>query len=140
MPKNNKIIFEENEKDLNEFVDYKDDGIKLSATRKRKLQKKWRGRAKKKSNKLSEKQIKLILSQKGKMSTRECAEWFTEKMHGIYRISHQTVWKYWNNKVAKGCFEEQTDIHDILDAMMNGDDINIEETLNKIENKEIKIN
>ena len=44
-------------------------------------------RAKKKSFKLSEKQVEMIRSQKGKMSIRQICEWYKKKHHNIHTVS-----------------------------------------------------
>jgi hypothetical protein len=48
-------------------------------------------RAKKKTYKLSEKQVEMIRSQKGKRSVRETARWFQEQTHFVFKVSPSMV-------------------------------------------------
>ena len=78
-----------------------------------------RVRAKKKSYKLTPKQVEMIRSQKGKMSIREICKWFKEKHHGIHRVSPGLVCRILNNQIHKPK-EDSISIYDLLESD-NGD-------------------
>lgn len=117
-----------------EYVEVIDPSIKMCEKKKKRMRSEFRKRAKRRKNKLTPKQIDLIMSQKGKMSAAACAEWFYEKMHYHFKISRQTVWWYWNKRVQ----EESIDMIDLLDQIEESDE-DIESYIEKIENKEIKV-
>lgn len=71
-----------------------------------------RVRAKKKSYKLTEKHVKMIRSQKGKMSVREICKWFARKTHYVYKVSPGMVSLIHNNKAHK--IDDGPDIYDMI--------------------------
>ena len=74
------------------------------------------------------------MSQTGKMSAGECAEWFYEKMNYHFKIHRSTVWRHWN----KPSQNKVVDIHDLLDKIDKGE-IEIEDFTKKIDNKEVEV-
>lgn len=119
-----------------EYIEVVDDNIPMGFKKRLRMRTEFRKRAKRRKNKLTPKQIELIMSQKGKMSTQECADWFHEKMNYKFSITKMTVWNYWNGKARKK--EESVNVLDLLDEM-ESEDISIEEVVEKIESDEIKI-
>ena len=117
-----------------EYIEVIDDSIKMCEKKRKRMRTEFRKRAKRRKNKLTPKQIELIMSQKGKMSAGQCAEWFYEKMHFHFKITRQTVWWYWNKKAE----EKSIDMLDLLDKLEEGGE-DIETYIEKIENKEIKV-
>ena len=117
-----------------EYIEITDESIRMCEKKRKRMRSEFRKRAKRRKNKLTPKQIELIMSQKGKMSAGACAEWFYEKMHYHFKISRQTVWWHWNRETT----EESIDMIDLLDKIEEGDE-DIEAYIEKIENKEIKV-
>lgn len=115
-----------------EYLEVLDPSIKMTRMKKLRMRTEFKKRANRKKKKLTPKQIELIMSQKGKMSTQECADWFFEKMHFHFKISSMTVWRYWNGKSGK----KKMDVHDLLDKM-DDEDLSVEEIVEKLENEEL---
>jgi fido (protein-threonine AMPylation protein) len=108
-----------------------------------------RQRAKKSRNKLSQKQIDWIFSQKGTgKSTRQVAKEYKKKYHNIHRISHQMVWKMWNGqchnpdavKEEKPAAKAKGDIsiYDLIDNAKSLGDEALDDLLDEISNKKIR--
>jgi hypothetical protein len=117
-----------------EYIEVIDESIRICEKKRKRMRTEFRKRAKRRKNKLTPKQIDLIMSQKGNMSAAECAEWFYEKMHYHFKVTRQTVWWHWNRKSK----EESIDMLDLLDKIEEGDE-DIEVYIEKMENKEIKV-
>lgn len=118
-----------------EYIEVLDTSIKMTAKKRQRMRTEFKKRAKRRKKKLTPKQIELIMSQKGKMSTQECADWFFEKMCYHFKISKMTVWRHWNGKTGS----KRVDVLDLLDEMED-ENISIDEVIEKIENEEIKVN
>ena len=70
-------------------------------------------RAKKGSHKLTQRQIDMIRSQKGKMSVRQIAKWFAKKNHYNITISPSMVYGILTEKYHK-TEESKTSIYDLI--------------------------
>jgi len=69
-------------------------------------------RAKKGSHKLTERQVEMIRSQKGKMSVRQIAKWFAKKNHYQIKISPSMVHGILTGKMHKK--EDKVSIYDLI--------------------------
>ena len=77
-------------------------------------------RAKKGSHKLTERQVEMIRSQKGKMSVREIAKWFA-KNHYQIKISPSLVHGILTGKMHKK--EDKVSIYDLIDEDVSDEEI-----------------
>ena len=78
-------------------------------------------RAKKGSHKLTERQVEMIRSQKGKMSVREIAKWFAKKNHYQIKISPSLVHGILTGKMHKK--EDKISIYDLIDEDVSDEEI-----------------
>ncbi len=78
-------------------------------------------RAKKGSHKLTERQVEMIRSQKGKMSVREIAKWFAKKNHYQIKISPSLVHGILTGKMHKK--EDKVSIYDLIDEDVSDEEI-----------------
>jgi hypothetical protein len=93
-----------------------------------------RVRAKKKSFKLSEKQVEMIRSQKGKMSIRKICEWYKKRHHNIHTVSPGLVHGILTGKYHKPPEEdeERVSIYDLINSDLS------EEELENLDPKKVR--
>ncbi|MCP4923975.1 MAG: hypothetical protein GY915_08115 [bacterium] len=76
-----------------------------------------RAKNRKKTHKLTEEQVEMIRSQKGKMSLREICAWFKEETDNRCSVSPSTVSRILNNKVH--CKTKVKSIFDLIEEAQN---------------------
>lgn len=130
-----KKIKEEIDELAQEYIEVPDPTIVMSEKKRQRMRTEFKKRAKRRKKKLTSKQIGLIMSQKGRMSTQECADWFYEKMSYHFKISKMTVWRHWNNKTGQ---KKKMDVLDLLDEMESSD-MSVDEVVEKLENEELDV-
>jgi hypothetical protein len=100
---------------------------------KKKITRKDRIRAKKKSFKLSKKQVEMIRSQKGKMSIRQICEWYKKKHHHIHTVSPGMVHGILAGKYHKPPEEDdKVSIYDLINSDLS------EEELENLDPKKVR--
>jgi ribosomal protein L31E len=102
----------------------------MSEENKKTPPRKSRLRAKKGSHKLTERQVEMIRSQKGKMSVREIAKWFAKKKHYQIKISPSLVQGILSGKMHKK--EDKVSIYDLINEDVS------EEELENMDPKKVK--
>ena len=78
-------------------------------------------RAKKGSHKLTERQVEMIRSQKGKMSVRQIAKWFAKKNHYQIKISPSMVHGILTGKMHKK--EDKVSIYDLINEDVTDEEL-----------------
>ena len=78
-------------------------------------------RAKKGSHKLTERQVEMIRSQKGKMSVRQIAKWFAKKYHYQIKISPSMVHGILTGKMHKK--EDKVSIYDLINEDVTDEEL-----------------
>ena len=78
-------------------------------------------RAKKGSHKLTERQVEMIRSQKGKMSIRQIAKWFARKNHYQIKISPAMVHGILTGKMHKR--EDKVSIYDLINEDVTDEEL-----------------
>ena len=102
----------------------------MSEEKKKTPPRKDRIRAKKGSHKLTERQVEMIRSQKGKMSVRQIAKWFAKKNHYQIKISPSMVHGILTGKMHKK--EDKVSIYDLINEDVT------EEELENLNPKDVK--
>ena len=102
----------------------------MSEEKKKTPLRKDRIRAKKGSHKLTERQVEMIRSQKGKMSVRQIAKWFAKKNHYQIKISPSMVHGILTGKMHKK--EDKVSIYDLINEDVT------EEELENLNPKDVK--
>ena len=92
-------------------------------------------RAKKKSFKLSKKQVEMIRSQGGKMSIRQICAWYKKRHHGIHTVSPGMVHGILTGKYHKppgAVDDDKVSIYDPINADLS------EEELENLDPKKVR--
>ena len=90
-------------------------------------------RAKKKSFKLSGKQVEMIRSQKGKMSIRQICEWYKKRHHNIHTVSPGMVHGILSGKYHKPPeSDDKISIYDLINSDLS------EEELENLDPKKVR--
>jgi len=93
----------------------------MSEEKKKTPPRKDRIRAKKGSHKLTERQVEMIRSQKGKMSVRQIAKWFAKKNHYQIKISPSMVHGILTGKMHKK--EDKVSIYDLINEDVTDEEL-----------------
>ena len=93
----------------------------MSEEKKKPPPRKDRIRAKKGSHKLTERQVEMIRSQKGKMSVRQIAKWFAKKNHYQIKISPSMVHGILTGKMHKK--EDKVSIYDLINEDVTDEEL-----------------
>ena len=93
----------------------------MSEEKKKTPPRKDRIRAKKGSHKLTERQVEMIRSQKGKMSVRQIAKWFVKKNHYQIKISPSMVHGILTGKMHKK--EDKVSIYDLINEDVTDEEL-----------------